>query len=102
MAETERAQLLQNKETTIGELRQRLEGQLSAEVAAHAATREELASLEKQKSALSVQVDASKAQLQANSISSQKRQSQFEQQKSALEASWLVFVSHICFSFSDN
>ena len=57
------------------------------EVAAHAVTKAELAGMEKQRDKMSVQADATNAQLQANTISYQKRQSQFEQQKGALEAS---------------
>lgn len=89
-AEAERAELLQSNQAAVAELRRRLEDRLLAEESAHRATRAELADVEKERATLSVQVDASKAQLQANTISSQKRQSQFEQQKGALEASFSV------------
>ncbi len=85
-AEAERAELLQSNQAAVAELQRRLEDRLSAEESAHKATKAELADVEKQRATLSVQVDASKAQLQANSISSQKRQAQFEQQKGSLEA----------------
>ena len=48
-------------------------------------THVQVASLKKQIAGLSVQAEAARAQLQAHSISSQKRTSQFEQQKAALE-----------------
>ena len=89
-AEAERAELLQSNQAAVAELRQRLGDMLSAEESAHGATKTELADVEKQRATLSVQIDASKAQLQANSISMQKRLSQFEQQKGALEASFQI------------
>ena len=79
----------------MAELRRRLEDRLSEEESAHGATRAELADVEKQRVTLSVQIDASKAQLQANSISLQKRQSQFEQQKGALEASFQIMLCQV-------
>ena len=85
--ETERAELLQHSESKMAELRTSLETELTSEAAAHAETKGQMAAMAKQNSMLSVQADASRAQLQANSISYQKRQSQFEQQKSALEVS---------------
>ena len=51
-----------------------------------------MASLKKQIAGLSVQAEAARAQLQAHSISSQKRTSQFEQQKAALEVKTGLFL----------
>ena len=85
LLEAEKENLSESHHAALAELQRRLEGRLSAEAAEHAATKAQLADAEKQRAALSVQLDAQKAQLQADSISTRKQLQQYEQQKSALE-----------------
>ena len=66
-------------------LKESLLAEAAAEAAAHTATKDAVAQLQKQVAAMSTTADAARAQLQAHSISAQQRTAQFERQKAELE-----------------
>ena len=87
-AEAERAELLQSNQAAVAELQRRLGDKLSAEESAHRATRSQLTEVGEREGCAQC---ASRCQQKHNCKPTpsprQKRQSQFEQQKGALEAS---------------